>query len=464
MSDERVEVVPPGLWDLRFVREALDRRDIGELLDLVCGHSRISQHALGDIINVRQSRISDYIRHTYEPTLDTIAKIADRLGMPAQARQRLGLSRANGPSTARVRLSQILALAEQIGETGDTSCLGTWRETASAGVPDDIFAEFATISIQEPTELRAVERISTRTRGFFLAATKLPARLVIEALTAHAHEVKLLLDAIPDPVLRQELASVGGESSYLVACCNVDLGDLAGARGKLKVAGDVARQVKDTALSAIAVDGYSHLEAFKGNHRAALALVEQGTQASAMSGSLGTMAYMKLREAEEYNALGNPRAAAKVWEEAESFFAATDVQTDRNWIRLWLMPNGFDSVRTIIYSATGRRDEAVTVALALVDKLNGALGKSDAVALVNVTHTLAKAGNHSEAAEAGQQALRAIREAEATGCMPRLHELAESVRVSGRPAAAWRTFCDDLRATQRQFDGIHPRPQPDINV
>lgn len=144
------------------------------------------------------------------------------------------------------------------------------------------------ISVYPPAQLRAAERMAVRTRGFFYAAAKLPARLVIEARTYHVDNIGLLLDAIPEPDVRRELTAVSGEASYLVACCHIDLGDPGSALNGLAVTGEAARQADDLALTAITLDGHSHFRAFTGDHREALDLVTQGLEAAQMVDSPGT--------------------------------------------------------------------------------------------------------------------------------------------------------------------------------
>jgi transcriptional regulator with XRE-family HTH domain len=206
--------LPAAFWDIPAVQDALDHGDLGALFTLILEHSGYSQHSLAAEVGMSQTQVWHYIHERHKPTLDTIAKVASRLEMPAKARLRLGLSAADhGSAPPKVRLSRVLALAEYIGRTGDTSGLASWRETASAGTSDDTWEQLSRlISAQSPASLRSTQRMSIRTRGFFTLAAKLPARLLIQALTAHVNDIGLLLDAIDDPGQRRELTSIGGEA------------------------------------------------------------------------------------------------------------------------------------------------------------------------------------------------------------------------------------------------------------
>jgi transcriptional regulator with XRE-family HTH domain len=440
------------------VQDALDHRDLGILLGLIIQYSGLSQHSLGAEIGMSQTQVWHYLHDRHKPTLDTIDRVATRLAVPPLARRRLGLSPAAGqPRSAppRVRLSKILALAEYIGRTGDTSGLATSRDTTSTDSPADTWEDlYRVISVQAPPTLRAAERVSVRTRGFYLIAANLPARLVIQALTAHVNDIGLLLDAVSDPAQRRDLTSACGEASYLAACCNVDLGDLPGALNLLDVISAAADGADDPALAAMALDGQSHFHAFRGHHDRALHLVEQGRDTCSSSGSPGTVAYLWLRVAEEHVALGHTTDAARAWGHAEDSYTATSLETERNWVRLWLSRDCFESVRAVLYSATGRAEEAIAVSERVLTRLTGALGKADAIAVINAATALATAGQFAPAAEAGRHALQAARTAEASGCLPRAHTLARLLSVQMNPPAAGRAFLDDLDATQRKLDGL----------
>jgi transcriptional regulator with XRE-family HTH domain len=129
--------LPAGFWDRPEVTGALGRRDIGALLDMIRAASGLSQQKLGAVTGLSQTQISHYISGKNRPTLDIIRRIADGVDMPCRARVSLGLAAAPDPGlpdrTGEVRLHRILALAEYIGRTGDTSQLGIWRDLTRPG-------------------------------------------------------------------------------------------------------------------------------------------------------------------------------------------------------------------------------------------------------------------------------------------------------------------------------------------
>jgi hypothetical protein len=56
--------------------------------------------------------------------------------------------------------------------------------------------------------------MSARIRGLYLEAARIPARIVFRALTAHIHDVTLLLSSLDNDQMRRDLIVNSGES-----CC-----------------------------------------------------------------------------------------------------------------------------------------------------------------------------------------------------------------------------------------------------
>lgn len=466
MASGEEQSIPPGFWVLPVVREAAGRRNIGGVLGAVTGRLGWSQYAVADVAGLTQPQVSRYISGRSQPTLQVVARVADGLGMPSQVRRQFGLARVPALGTGRERagaplvwLPQVIALAEEVGRSGDASRLGNWRAAAAAAVAEDARARLAGgIFAGGAGTLPGVERNLARTRGVFLAAGKLPARLVAGALSMHTKAVGMALELVAESGARRELIRAGGESAYLAACCDLDLGDPAGALAGLKIAGVAAREAGDDALAAVVLDGHSRLSAFTGDYKEALGLALEGLDRAAESGSEGTAAQLALRAAGACAALGDEEQAGKFWARAENGFARADPDSDRNWVRLRGAPDCLESSRAVVYAATGRAGEAVVMALNLAARLAGARGRSDALALVNAGFSLALAGEFSAAASAGRHGLAAIRESETRGCMPRAQVLASVLLERSQMAAAHRAYIRDLELTRRQLDALRIQP------
>lgn len=448
----RVEL-PADFWARPEVTSALARRDIGVLLDLTLKQARLSQQKLGMLTGLSQTQISHYISGEHKPGLDVIRRIADGVNMPAAARASLGLAAADLDVQDRpgeVPLHRILDLAEYIGRTGDTSQIATWRELTSHGRSTEPWDRLGdVITAHSSAEMTAPERIPVRTRGFYLVTAKLPARLVTRALTRHAHEITLLLDAVDKPEQRRQLIVTGGESAYLAACCNVDLGDYCGAMRQLDTMEAAAGEVGDPPLAAMALDGQSHFQAAQRHHARALDLIGQALDACPADMSPGTIAYLWLRIAEEHVYLRQMSKAARAWQQAEDQYKLTDLAADRNWTGMWVSRDCWESVRAVIYSATGRPKDSAEAAERVAFRLAAADGKTDAVALVNAALAQANVGLVKEAARTGAQALNAIRAAETSVCLARLSIVADIVGSHTDRSPKIGEFLRDFTRTQQ---------------
>jgi transcriptional regulator with XRE-family HTH domain len=450
--------LPPDFWIRPEITGALDRRDISHLLTMVLAETRLSQDALGAATGVSQTQINHWKNSKHRPVLDSIRKIADACAMPASARTRLGLSVSAAnileDRPSQMRLYRILALAEYIGRTGDISQLSAWRELIQADGNTEAWdwLEQVIIAAHDSKPTTAAANMAFRTRGFYLVTAKLPAQLVTLALTIHARDVALLLDAAENPDQRRRLTVTGGESAYLAACCNVDLGDYCGAMRQLDTMEAAAKQASDGPLAAMALDGRSHFQAAQRHHARALDLVQQARDGCSAEESPGTVAYTWLRIAEEHVYLRQCGKAAEAWLHAEDNYAATDIAADRNWIGMWLGKDCWESVRAVIYSAIGKPKQAAEAAERVAARLAGAEGKTDAIALVNAALAQANTGLFRPAAATGIQALRAIRAAEAGVCLARLSIVADILGSQVDRVPQVQPFLQDFTRTQQQLD------------
>ncbi|MGH3158325.1 MAG: helix-turn-helix domain-containing protein [Streptosporangiaceae bacterium] len=438
--------------------DALDRNDIGAMLAQVIRYTGLSQHAIAALTGVPQGRISEYIQGLRKPTLNTVKRIADGLSMPCAARRRLGLSApgTNDPEDARrpVKLSMILAAAERIGHNGDDTSLAAWRNLDNPSSRTEAWHGLARTMDADRSDAPVTERMAARTRGFYLVAARMPARLVIRALTAHVREVTLLLDTIDDADFRRVLTVIGGEASYLAACCQADLGDFAETLELLDTIELAAGKATDPALFAMAQDGRSHFQAMRGQHCRALELIRQGRNACPPTLSQGTAAYMWLRTAEERVNLGQIDEAIIAWRQAEKLYADVHHDTDRNWVNLWLSRNCFESVTAVIYASTGRTAEGTEVAERVVTRLAGADGKSDAISLTNAAIALARCDAIDAAVTAARYALQAIRQAEGRTCLCRLKGLCSVINENSSRTSQMRSFQRDLINTEQYLTAL----------
>jgi tetratricopeptide (TPR) repeat protein len=453
--------IPADYWDQPVIGGMFDRLDLGALMHAITQDFGLTQRALGEMAGFSQTQVSLYIKGAHKPTLEIWTRFVTKMGVPSSARLRLGLSAAEGGSghpLSEVKLHKILRLAEHIGRTGDTSDLATWRALTGSSSLTEPWEHLARLISEQEPHGPVIEQMADRTRGFYLVAAKLPAQLVIRALTAEVRDIELLLGAWEeDAERRRELTAIGGETSYLAACCDVDLGQFAGALDLLDTTAAAAKKAGDPALAAMALDGQSHFEAFRGRPRRALELVEQARSACSAEVSTGTAAYLWLRTAEAHAVLGDISQTVKAWDRAEELYAETDLAADRNWLQLWLGRDCFESVRAVIFAATRRPKEAAVWADRVATRLAGQDGKTDAVALVNAALAQVRIGLSVPAAVTGTYALHAVRAAEASGCLPRIRELASLIAQCPSDSPKIGAFIRDLDQTEQRL-GVSARP------
>jgi len=85
--------IPPDFWTRPEVTRALARRDIGELFCLLKKWTGMSQTRIAAATGLYQGRVSYIINGKYQvKSLNSLAGIADGLGMPGPARAALGLA------------------------------------------------------------------------------------------------------------------------------------------------------------------------------------------------------------------------------------------------------------------------------------------------------------------------------------------------------------------------------------
>jgi len=454
-------VLPEGFWD-RPVITAVLSRGFGPLVEILCTETGMNQTQLGALLGASQPRVSRYANGQTDPTMETMIRLADELGMPPHARRLLGLAPDQedaGCPLSPVKMHRLIMLAENIGRLGDDDdgLVDRWPELTRAGDSAEPWHQLAR-GIDRPAaepELM-VEKMTFRTRGFFTVAARLPVSLVYRAPTAHVRDVGNLLGAVTDEALRRELRITGGDAAYLRACCDVDLGELADLHTLLDIIGSAAERADDPVLAAMALDGQSHAHAFRGRHLRALEFVQDAVQRCEGLPWPGTLAYLWLRVAEEHAALHHTaktkeaaakhaRQAGHAWQLAEAAYRDTDLDGDRNWVRLWLTRDCWDSVHAVICAARpAAHVQAAELAERVTDRLAGKDGKTDAVAPLNAALARARIGLCADAARSGSHAVSAIIAAGAGSCLPRAQEVATILEARAPEDKAVRKFRGDL--------------------
>lgn len=426
--------VPMSVWADPRMRAALDRRDVGTVLRLVAGHTGCSQHRLAAAIDVPQGRISEYIAGRRRPNLDTVAHIADGLGMPECARQQLGLA-GDGPSDLQVPTGtsprELLKMAEHLGRDN-----AHWRPPLQADHDGDAEAWLRLDHVlrgHDHVDLATIAHLNAQTRGLWQMSDQLPARAVMPAIVAHAENIaNLLCGSMPDE-LRQQLIIAVGQASGIAACCAADLGHHVAVAAQLRTAQTAAYESGDSALRSLVVEFHSQARSRQGHHRQALDILAAAeNQPSGTSPAIA--AYFRLRRAEEQTSINGRPDARTLAQAADA--DPSSIDDNHGWARLWARSACLEAVQAGILAHNAAPDEAVHHAAHAEAELNSPASKSDAVAVSNLAATYALLGDTQRSCRAARSAFITARETEAVGCLARLEALAANLmRTTHDPEA-----------------------------
>jgi tetratricopeptide (TPR) repeat protein len=220
--------IPPAFWEHPDVARALAERDMGTLFLLLKQHAGISQMRVGTAVEIGEGGISNVVRGKRRITEKHVfERIANGLGMPDQARLKLGLSTqpdSSSPALAKspgVRPGQHTELLYQISASRhiDAEVIGAlWSETNA---------------------IRLLDR-------------RLGAPTISAKLQAHIDHVDSCLRYSLRPGQRQALAPVLADASALAGWQAIDMGRLTQAWDHFERATAAAREGGDASLLAFA--------------------------------------------------------------------------------------------------------------------------------------------------------------------------------------------------------------------
>ncbi len=219
--------IPAWFWELADVRNALRKRDMGALFNLVTEHTGVSQTRIGTAVDLSQGRVSAVINGKRGiAATHVFQRIADGLGMPDSARILLGLSPRQAPVTRPPS-------TRPSGPGQDAELL---RQITAARSID---AAVIRVLQGETDTIRLLDR-------------RLGAPAVAGKLEAHISQVETSLCYSLRPGNRQRLAAVLADASALAGWQAIDMGRLPRAWAHFERATAAAREAGDMCLLAFA--------------------------------------------------------------------------------------------------------------------------------------------------------------------------------------------------------------------
>lgn len=279
------------------------------------------------------------------------------------------------------------------------------------------------------------QALQLTTNEMFESEEHIPARLMIDRLTAHLDVLTSLMASAGQ--YRAALAIAAGETAALAGWMEYDLGDRAQAAHYYNVAIQAGQLAGHGAVTALAL-GYGSYAVPADRARGMLVEAQRHVRGP---GYATATAWLAAREAEEAAELGDREGAVRALERARAVFDYANPESEQAWTRFFRRAR-LGSMAISTYARIGHSE----LGDAIVDALD-ALGDDDAKIRCSVLGDSAlgylAAGDVDAAVETGERALAATIEDDTTMGRTRLAALAdqlpdaaEAVELRGRIRAA----------------------------
>lgn len=264
-----------------------------------------------------------------------------------------------------------------------------------------------------------VEALQATTAGMFESEEYVPARLMIDRLSAHLDTLTALLPSAGQ--YRAALAIAAGETAALAGWMAYDLGDRQQAAQYYGVAIQSGQAAGHAAVTALAL-GYGSYAAPADRARNMLAEAQRHVRGP---GYATAAAWLAARESEEAARLGDRDGALRAIERARTAFDYANPEAEQAWVAFFRRAR-LGSMAISAYSQIGHPELEAVITEAL-----DALGNDDAKIRCSVLGDSAlgwlAAGDVDQAVAIGDRALTATVEDDTTMGRARLAALAEQL-------------------------------------
>ena len=238
--------IDASFWQRDDVVHALCGRDIGTLFRLVRRYAGASQHRIGTAVGIQQGTISAIMRGDRAITsIDVLERIADGLGIPGQARARLGLASKEDPMHRRTALG--IGLVAAMSPATLTEAL---RESAAEAL------EFTRGSSASAVGAGTLDHIAAVVRNLDRAYPSTPPHELFPIARAYRQRVAQLIDGPRTLYEARELFVYAARLSYLLSDLSGDLNSWLTAKAWAIDSQHHAQQAEHQELSAWAADAH----------------------------------------------------------------------------------------------------------------------------------------------------------------------------------------------------------------
>jgi transcriptional regulator with XRE-family HTH domain/tetratricopeptide (TPR) repeat protein len=426
--------IDPVVWRDGNMREALARRDIGRVYQLLRRFG-VSQRQIAAHTGQGQSEVSAIANGRQVQAYEVLERIADGLGVPRgymglaysdDAVARALSSGSHGAEDSFMERRGFLGLVSKlvVGSTLTPAELDFLAVTpATTPVPEHVGA----------TDVEQVRTVTATLRTLDLAHGGGSCR---DAILAHAGWSQSLLGARCDHTVRKQLLSAVAEVKTLAGWTAHDLGLALEARRFLGQAVRDAQDAGDPAHTAIVLHHLGRVPLDNGDPGEALKVFQLGEIAAKDSRSTLAVAFLQANQAVAYAHLGDVSQALTALRRAEDEYSHSGADEANRGFTRFFDQIALDTAAARVHSQlgltdAGHRAEAIARLTRTLATTPADHGRQRAFNLAWLATCVLAEGDLDTGVELGVQALDAVRAVQSTRLLDHLKPLQDQAEKPG---------------------------------
>jgi transcriptional regulator with XRE-family HTH domain len=426
--------IDPIVWHGREMREALARRDIGRVYQLL-RRVGVSQRQIGICTGQGQSEISAIVNGRQVQAYDVLLRIADRLGIP---RGYMGLAYSDD-AVARALSSGSHGAEDGFMERRGFLGLVSKLVVGAALTPAEqafLAVTPSTTPVPEHVGATDVEQVRTVTATLRALDLKHGGGSCRDAILAHVEWAKSLLGARCDDTVRGQLLSAVAEIKTLAGWSAHDLGLADEARRYLGQAVRDAQDAGDPVHTAIILHHLGRVPLDNGNPDEALKVFQLGEIAAKDSRSKLAVAFLQANQAVAYAHQDEPDQALTALRRAEDEYTHAGPDEAERGFTHFFDQVALDTAAARVHSQLGLKDaghraQAITRLTHTLAATSPDHGRQRAFNLAWLAACMLAEGDLGTGVQLGTQALDAVRAVQSTRLLDHLKPLEDEAHRHG---------------------------------